>query len=152
MVYYVRELEIKYKGRSKKIKATLSTPQAVYELMRKYMKDSPKEMLWALYLDTKNKLIGYNNISVGTVSESIGHPREIFQGAFLTNASGIILCHNHPSNDLSISADDRHITKRIIECGKILGIKLIDHVIVSSNNYISIRETTNMFNIMDEDI
>ena len=99
-----------------------------------------REHLVALYLNARNHLIEKQIISIGSVTEGIVHPREVFSPALKLNAVHIILSHNHPSGDPSPSLDDIAITKRLIKAGKLLGIELLDHVIVSKENHYSFRE------------
>jgi len=99
-----------------------------------------REHLVALYLNARNHLIEKQTISIGSVTEGIVHPREVFSPALKLNAVHIILSHNHPSGDPSPSLDDIAITKRLIKAGKLLGIELLDHVIVSKENHYSFRE------------
>jgi DNA repair protein RadC len=95
-------------------------------------------------LDTKNRLIGINTVSVGILDSRIVHPREVFKPAILSNAAGIIVGHNHPSGDPSPSVEDTRITKRLHEVGEILGIDLLDHVIVRDGTeplrWVSLKE------------
>lgn len=90
-----------------------------------------EERMVMLCLNTKNKIIGAFNVSIGTISQSIVHPREIFKRAILQNSASILIAHNHPSGDPTPSADDHSVTKRLAECGKLLGIDLIDHLIIT---------------------
>ncbi|HOJ09537.1 MAG TPA: JAB domain-containing protein [Clostridiales bacterium] len=102
--------------------------------------NSTVEKFGIITLTVKNKIAGVHIISVGNLNSSIVHPREIFQQAILNNASAIILFHNHPSGDPTESTEDIEITKRLIEAGDILGIKVIDHIIVGEDNkYISFK-------------
>jgi DNA repair protein RadC len=99
-----------------------------------------KEHFKALLLDTKNRLIKMVTISIGTLNSSIVHPREVFRAALAANASAIIVGHNHPSGDLTPSPEDRNVTLRLAEAGKILGIDLLDHLIIGDGKWISMRE------------
>jgi len=99
-----------------------------------------KEHFVALYLNARNQLIHQEIISIGTLNSSLVHPREVFAPALEHKAASIILAHNHPSGDLSKSAEDQHITDRLIEAGKLLGIDILDHLIVSAENFISMKE------------
>ncbi|MBQ8682627.1 MAG: DNA repair protein RadC [Selenomonadales bacterium] len=99
-----------------------------------------KEYFYVVLLNTKNHVIAAPMISVGTLSESLVHPRELFKEAVNHSASAVILVHNHPSGDPSPSKEDIMMTKRIIEGGKLLDIKVLDHVIIGDNTYISLRE------------
>jgi DNA repair protein RadC len=91
-------------------------------------------------LDTKNRLLSWETVSLGTLSTSVVHPREVFKGAILANAASIILCHNHPSGDPKPSAEDIAITKRLAEAGKILGIDVLDHIIFGEEGFVSLKE------------
>src|SRR5437899_11123120 len=81
-------------------------------------------------LDQKNKVIGINTVSMGSLTASVVHPREVFKIAILANCASIILGHNHPSSDPTPSKEDRALTARLVEAGKLLGISVIDHVII----------------------
>ena len=93
-----------------------------------------------LCLDARNKLIKISDISVGTLNASIVHPREVFKEAIQSFAIQIIIAHNHPSGDPEPSEDDLEITKQLTETGKILGIEVTDHIIVTKNNYFSFKD------------
>lgn len=94
-----------------------------------------------VYLDVKNRVVHDEVISMGTISESIAHPREILGPALRNHASSLILVHNHPSGDLSPSQADLELTERIEQAANLLGIRLLDHVIISETGYQSICET-----------
>jgi DNA repair protein RadC len=107
--------------------------------------DNEKEHLIALILDTKYNLKGWNLISIGTINETIAHPREIFRPAIAMAASAFILMHNHPSGEPEPSKADHILTKRITEGAEILGIRLLDHIVIGkplngSKGYASFRE------------
>jgi len=104
------------------------------------MRASKKEYFAAFYLDTQNKLIERQIVSIGTLNASLVHPREVFEPAVALHAAGIIAAHNHPSGESTPSSDDIAITKRLAEAGKILGIELIDHVIVTGGDFLSFKE------------
>ncbi len=119
--------------------AILLSPKDVWERMED-IRGSKKEHFVVFYLDSRNQEIKREIISIGTLNESLVHPREVFESAIKNNASSIIIAHNHPSGDLEPSQADIEITKKLIHAGKILDIKINDHVIVSSyiNNFKSI--------------
>lgn len=98
-----------------------------------------REQLRAVYLNCRHQIIGWEVISQGSLTASIAHPREIFKGAILSSAAGIILAHNHPSGDPSPSDEDVRLTKRIAEAGRILGIELLDHVIIAESGTYSFK-------------
>jgi len=105
-----------------------------------FIGDYDREALVVLTFDTKNKINSITVASIGSLNSSIVHPREVFKTAILSNSASIIIGHNHPSGDPSPSKEDISITSRLKECGKILGIELLDHVIIGDNNYISLKE------------
>ncbi len=110
----------------------LDTPQAVYELLAPEMWALDRERLYALLLDTKHQLVWMEIISVGSLTESIAHPRETLRPALIHSAYGFILAHNHPSGDPAASEADRRLTRRIREAADLLRINLIDHIIVGT--------------------
>lgn len=100
-----------------------------------------RELFAVLTLDARHHVISSTVVSVGTVSSSLVHPREVFKQAIADHASGLVAIHNHPSGDADPSPDDCEITRRMQLCGEIVGILLIDHVIVSGHRYYSFRES-----------
>ena len=101
----------------------------------------PEEHFIAFHLDTKFQIVGYHEVSKGTLNASLVHPREVFKAALLSNAYAIIVAHNHPSGLTVPSREDIEVTKKLIEAGKILGVTVVDHCIVSSDSINSLRET-----------
>ena len=93
-----------------------------------------------MHLDGKNRIIAMDLVSIGSLNQSIVHPREVFKTACLSNAAALILVHQHPSGDSSPSTEDIAITKRLKEAGEIMGIKVLDHVIVGDGEFISFVE------------
>ena len=101
-----------------------------------------EEIFGIVCLNTKKQIVGIFEVSHGTLDSSLVHPREVFKRAMLVNSACIILFHNHPSGNTEPSIEDKNMTKRICEVGKIHGIKVIDHIIVGyDNNYLSFRES-----------
>jgi DNA repair protein RadC len=105
-----------------------------------HLKENKKENFVVLYLDARNKLILKETVSIGTINASLIHPREVFEPAIRELAVQIILVHNHPSGDPEPSEDDLETTKRIVEAGKIMGIDVLDHVIITKNKIFSFKE------------
>lgn len=99
-----------------------------------------REYFIAFYLDTQNCLIERQTISIGTLNSSLVHPREVFEPALSFHAASIIIAHNHPSGDLEPSAEDREVTKRLVQAGKIIGIDIIDHIILGKRGYLSFQQ------------
>lgn len=123
-------------GEIYKINCPSDAAQCVMEEMR-YLK---QEVLKVLFLDVKNKVIFDKNITVGTLDTSLVHPREVFREAISKNSASIILVHNHPSGDPSPSNEDINVTRRIAQCGDVIGIKLTDHIIIGDGIFVSLKE------------
>lgn len=104
------------------------------------MKDYQQEHLICLYLNTKNEVIKRETLFIGSLNQSIAHPREIFRGAVKYSAARIILAHNHPSGNPTPSENDIQFTKRVEKCGELMGIDVLDHIIIGQKIYISMRE------------
>ena len=104
------------------------------------IRDNKKEHFVVFYLDTRNQQIKREIISVGTLNASLVHPREVFEPAIRHNAAHIIIAHNHPSGDPEPSQEDLVLTRRLTEAGKILGIELLDHVIITQYQWLSLKE------------
>lgn len=116
-----------------------TSPQQVYETFLFLMQET-KEMFLTLHLDGKNRIIAMDVVSIGSLNQSIVHPREVFKTALLSNAAALILIHQHPSGDPSPSSEDISITRRLKEAGEIMGIKVLDHIIVGDGEYLSFVE------------
>lgn len=111
----------------------INSPQMLADYVKTlFIEPHVKESFLVIYTDVKNTPLGYDVVSVGTVNSSMVHPREVFSNAIINRAAGVFVAHNHPSGDPSPSNEDIQITKRLIEAGKIIGIPVVDHVIVSS--------------------
>lgn len=100
--------------------------------------DREKEHLWVMGLNIRNKIIYIECVSMGIISETLVHPREVFKRSILNNASSILICHNHPSQEASPSDNDFKTTKQLTQAGEIIGIKVLDHIIITQNSYYSI--------------
>ena len=92
------------------------------------------EVGYVLCLTTKMDLIGYHEVSRGTLDSASAHPREVFKAAILANAAAILCGHNHPSGDPEPSREDRVLTQRLVEAGKLLGIDVLDHIVLGDGN------------------
>ncbi|EOO64346.1 DNA repair protein RadC [Bacillus cereus VD196] len=98
------------------------------------------ENFTCLYLNTKNQVIHRQTIFIGSLNTSIVHPREVFKEAFRRAAASIICLHNHPSGDPTPSREDIAVTKRLVECGQIIGIEVLDHIIIGDHKFVSLKE------------
>ncbi|MCL5781977.1 MAG: DNA repair protein RadC [Patescibacteria group bacterium] len=103
------------------------------------MRSLSKEHLRGLYLNSRNKVIRDEVISIGTVDSNIIHPREVFRPGIEYNAAAVILAHNHPSGDTTPSDEDRKVTEQLIEAGRIVGIEVLDHIIITKDSFASIE-------------
>lgn len=106
-----------------------TSPQQIFEIFHDLMLET-KEHFITLHLDGKNRILCIDRVSVGSLNQSIVHPREVFKSAVYSSAAALILVHNHPSLDPAPSREDIEITRRLKECGELLGIKLLDHIII----------------------
>jgi len=121
-------------------KQKISSPEDVYRLIYPKMREQKKELFIELCLDTKNRIIREEIISVGSLNANIVHPREVFKLALAESAAHIIVAHNHPSGDPAPSREDIEITKKLAQTGIIMGITLLDHVIIGDGRHFSMKE------------
>ncbi len=121
---------------------TLPIIQSVKDMMAQavYMRDKTREHFMAIYLNARNEMIFKKPMFIGTLNANLVHPREIFAEALKQNAASVILAHNHPSGDPEPSEDDLTITKRLVEAGKIMGIDVLDHIIITKTKVFSFKE------------
>ena len=106
-----------------------------------YLRDKTREHLMTIYLNARNEMVWKKqSMFIGTLNANLVHPREIFKEALEHNAASVILVHNHPSGDSEPSQDDMEITKRIVEAGKIMGIDVLDHIIMTKTKVFSFKE------------
>jgi DNA repair protein RadC len=122
--------------------ARVSGSATASALLQQYLEGVDREHFAVILLDRKNQMIGINTVSVGSLTTSIVHPREVFKPAILSNAVAVILCHNHPSGSPFPSNEDRALTTRLVEAGKLLGIDVLDHIILGdgSQRYFSFAD------------
>lgn len=121
-------------------KIKISSPMVLVNLLMDEMRYLCKEHFKIAILDTKNQILAIENISIGTLNASIVHPRDVFKIAIKRNANSLILIHNHPSGDPNPSNEDISITNRLVDAGNLIGIKVLDHIIIGDNKYISFKE------------
>jgi DNA repair protein RadC len=119
---------------------SVKSPDDCAKYMMDEMRFLQQEHFVCLYLNTKNQIIARETIFIGSLNASIVHPREVFKEAFRRSAASIICLHNHPSGDPAPSREDIDVTKRLVECGKIIGIELLDHIIIGEHKYVSLKE------------
>ena len=117
-----------------------TSPRQVFDYFHHEFRDSRKEYFLTLLLDGKNRIIRRVQVSVGSLNQSIVHPREVFIPAVKESAAAIILVHNHPTGDPAPSSEDIAITRRLREAGDIMGIKVLDHIIIGDGEFMSFVE------------
>lgn len=117
----------------------ISSAEAVYRELQEYA-HKKQEYFLAVTLDGASHLIEKRVVSIGTLNQSLVHPREVFADAVTDRAAGIIIAHNHPSGQLEPSGEDLRVTRRLKEVGEIMGIELLDHVILTKEGFLSLRE------------
>lgn len=130
----VREKEIDYDPIS------IKSPYTAIEAVKQVIGDADREHFLVLSLDIQNRINAIEICSIGSLSESLVHPREVFKHAILANVSRIMLVHNHPSGEVQPSLEDVNVTQKLKEAGNLLGIKVIDHLIIGKDDYFSFKE------------
>ncbi len=134
-----QSLQERYAKETLEKKLSLNSPSEIASYVRAKIGKEKQEHFIIVFFNTRNELI-YSDISVGTINASLVHPREVFNEAISQHASHIVVAHNHPSGDPTPSDEDIITTRRLVEAGKIIGINLVDHLVVSINGYASFRE------------
>jgi DNA repair protein RadC len=120
--------------------ASLCASQDVAEYFQPRLRDIKKEESRCVLLDTKNRVIREETVSIGSLTASLVHPRETFKTAVRESAAAVIFVHNHPSGDIKPSQEDILLTRRFVQAGDVLGIKVLDHVIVGDGGHFSFRD------------
>ncbi len=120
-------------------KYVVDDPDMIADMFMEDLRYEKKEYFKSVILNTKSEIVAVDNVSVGELSSTIVHPREVFSRAIRKSAYGIVFVHNHPSGDPTPSEEDIVTTKRLVEGGNILGIKVLDHVIIGDGRYESMR-------------
>lgn len=108
-------------------------PKDIADFMAPLAANLDREMFWVLMLDARNKVTGLHVVSVGSLTSTLVHPREVWKAAILANAASVILCHNHPSGEPTPSAEDLALTARLLAVGDLVGIRLLDHVVLGAD-------------------
>ncbi len=134
---YVCELtKRRYRGKAPK---AIRGPDDVVALVGRKLRKDPREHFLVLLLNARHEVMGVETVSIGSLNASLVHPREVFRPAIINSAASIVLAHSHPSGDPEPSEEDLAITKRLVQCGELLGIAVLDHVIVASRGVVSFR-------------
>jgi len=124
----------------------LSTPENAVNRMKEVLAEMDREVMVVLNLTTKCKILNYSKIAIGSINQTIVSAREVFKTAILSNASALILMHNHPSGDTTPSSEDIAITRRMVIAGELLGIEVLDHIIIGAytGEYLSLMKENMM--------
>ena len=138
----VGELERRTLERVRTASTVIKNAKDVHEYLAD-MRNLPKEHFRVLYLNSRGRIIKDQVISIGTVNSSMANPREIFNPAIDIMATAVILAHNHPSGELAPSSEDVTMTERLVQAGKILGIPILDHIIITRDGFVSIQANYN---------
>ena len=131
---------------SEKIKKTpITNPEEIARVLQSVLKAEPKseqmkEHFWGVYLNSRNNIIKVELVTLGILNANIVHPRETYAPAIESRAGSLIIAHNHPSGDTEPSEDDIEVTQRLKEAGKILGVELIDHIIITKEKFYSFKD------------
>lgn len=124
------------------VEGNINTPEKVVKMVSRLLKEADKEIMLAISVDAKNKPVGIEVVAIGSLNVVYVEARDLFKHAILSNASGIVLVHNHPSGDVTPSVEDWHLTYRIMQAGALLGIELLDHIIIGDNEeFVSLSQT-----------
>lgn len=137
-----REIDISY-GRKRK-QPSVKCASDVAKFLRSIVRNNSQEHFIALYLDAAHQPIGYSVVSTGLLSSCPVHPREVYQRAILLGAYSVVVAHNHPSDNTTPSQEDRQITKQLSEAAKVLGLRLLDHIVFTDEGHYSFQEAGEM--------
>lgn len=127
-------------GRKSLNNVSIKNTEIAFQYFKDIFQDKKQECFYCVYLDNKKKVIETKLLFLGTLNQSIVHPREVFKEAYLLSASSLLCIHNHPSGNVEPSKEDIELTKRIASIGIMMGIKLVDHLIIGNNRYFSFLE------------
>ncbi|WP_369823952.1 RadC family protein [Sporosarcina sp. P26b] len=130
----VKEASLLYKDRA------IRSPEDGYNLFKQFLGELDREYFVVMCLDVKNQPTAMNVCHIGSLNASLVHPREIMKSAILSNAASIIVLHNHPSGQPEPSPEDIDVTKRLVEAGSIMGIELLDHIVIGSDSFVSLKD------------
>lgn len=133
-IQMVREKNLYYDNKR------ITSPEDAYRIMKDFIGSLDREVFVVACLNNKNEITNISIVHMGSLNQSLVHPREVFKTAILSNSASIICGHNHPSGDPTPSREDIEVTKRLEEAGRILGIDVLDHIIVGDERYVSLKE------------
>ncbi len=134
------EIGRRIQGMNNELKTIIHSPEDIARIMIPRLRDRKSESFWVMLLDAKNALMHEEELTTGTLTASLVHPREVFKRAIDRLAASVIVVHNHPSGNREPSSEDVNVTRQLVEAGRIIGIPLHDHVIVAGDSYTSFAE------------
>jgi len=118
----------------------ITRPQDAADLLLEDMRHLKEEHFVCLFLNTKNRVIGRQTLSIGSLNASVVHPREVFRAAIRRSSAAILCAHNHPSGDPTPSDEDLEVTRRLVEAGRVVGIEVLDHLVIGDGRFVSLKE------------
>jgi len=118
----------------------ITSPTEAAHILLEYLSRLDREHFVVVVLDTKNRIIGFNTVAIGTINSALVSSRETFKSALLANATSIILAHNHPSGDPTPSPEDVQVTRTLVEAGKLLDVTVLDHLVIGDERFVSLKE------------
>ena len=139
-LYALQEVTRRLMAQNSHQRDTIHGPEDAAHILMPKFRYELKEHFSVMLLDTKNYVLAIPTVSIGSLSASIVHPREVFTEILKYPTASVILAHNHPSGDPSPSREDISVTERLIKCGKVMDIPVLDHIIIGDNKYISLKE------------
>lgn len=134
---YIREITMRYDSTNVRA-STIRTNNDIVAFLRSVTYDNTKEHFFGVFLNGAHHIIGFQCISIGTANQAQVHPREVFQPAIVAGSVSLILAHNHPSGSLVASSEDHAMTKRLKEAGELLGVRVLDHIIFTDSDHLSL--------------
>ena len=146
MKYHSRTVSWRFRESSElpelkeKTSVTIRTPSDLHDNYHSLFDNQVRERFMVFWLNSGNKVVGFEIITEGILNSSLAHPREVFRGAIIATAASIIVAHNHPSGNPEPSSEDIAMTKQFVEAGKIIGITVHDHIIFANSTYSSLAE------------
>jgi DNA repair protein RadC len=136
----IYRVELVREGRQTIRDRSISGPEDAAAIFRRLIGDRDREVFVVAGLSVKNEVIGLSIVSIGTLDAALVYPRDVFKPALLMNAYAVIIAHHHPSGGPELSEEDRRVTDRLIEAGRILGIEVYDHLILGDGAHVSLRQ------------
>ena len=134
-----RELLVHYRNRTSNL-GLIESARQIYDLFAPELEREYREVCVVVALDSKNYMLGWHRVSIGTINQTLVDARSVFFPALRMLAASIILIHNHPNADCEPSKEDYRLTKKLVRAGKLLGIPVFDHIVIGGNVYFSFKE------------